>query len=111
MPFLFSFTFLKKLYSQGDSIQATIRKQDAPQFRQLLEEKKIYFIENFNVIPSRKFKVVDQEYMVMIGKWTNVVRITEDSDSIPLYSFKFITFDDIYNRRNNDTCLSGYIAH
>lgn len=91
-------------------MQATVRKYDAEQFRSLLSEGNIYIFENFNVIPSRNnYKVVDRKYMVQISKWTHVVKANNDIDSIPLYSFYFISFGHIKGKKFNDACLIGNV--
>lgn len=91
-------------------MQATIRKHDIQQFKPKITEGIVYFIEKFNVIPSRdKYKVVDRKYMIQINKWTTIAETTYNVETIPYYCFEFCDFDCIKGKRNNDNCLIGNI--
>ncbi|XP_020103317.1 uncharacterized protein LOC109720538 isoform X3 [Ananas comosus] len=96
---------------KGFSMQATIRKQDVEAFKCQITEGSIYLIEKFSIIPNRKkFVAVDRHYMIQINKSTQVTKVQEDSEAIPLYSFNFSTFFEIEKKRYNDAVLTDVIG-
>ncbi|XP_020113189.1 uncharacterized protein LOC109727463 [Ananas comosus] len=95
---------------KGYSLQGTIRKKDTEEFKSRLAEGKIYLIEKFSVIPSKKkFVTVERPYMVQINRWTFVTLVEEEMDIMPLYSFNFSNFQQVENQRYNDTVLTEKI--
>lgn len=91
-------------------MQATIRKEDADELKCRITEGKVYLIEKFNVIPSRKkFVAVDRYYMIQLSKSTQLAEVEDNLEGIPLHSFYFSTFYEIDKKRYNDAILTGTI--
>ncbi|XP_020093386.1 uncharacterized protein LOC109713637 [Ananas comosus] len=93
------------------SMQATIRKQDAEDLKCRITEGKVYVIEKFSVIPTRKkFVAVDRYYMIQLSKSTQFTEVEDDSEGIPLHSFNFSTFYEINKKQHNDSILTDVVG-
>ncbi|XP_038688696.1 replication protein A 70 kDa DNA-binding subunit-like [Tripterygium wilfordii] len=98
--------------NEGSTIQGSIRKQDAPQLKNLLTESKIYVFANFIVAAAKKtYRVCQHETMIQIGPWTIIKEEPDIESTIPMNSFHLPQIKDIEARLYNDTILTDVIGH
>nr|CAD1818325.1 unnamed protein product [Ananas comosus var. bracteatus] len=60
---------------EGYSMQATIRKHDADNFKSLIDEGSVYIVDNFNLILAKNnYAAVNQKHMIQFSKWTHLLK-------------------------------------
>ncbi|CAN1240785.1 hypothetical protein LINPERPRIM_LOCUS4672, partial [Linum perenne] len=87
---------------QGHEIWAQIPNTLIPKFNNLLEDQKVYTIQNFKVIPA------PNDYRPIANNFTTVEETT-DISSIPQYSFSFITEAEVISKCGDRKLLSGIV--
>ncbi|XP_038711760.1 replication protein A 70 kDa DNA-binding subunit D-like [Tripterygium wilfordii] len=97
---------------QGISIQASIRKEDAAQMKELIFEGKVYTIANFIVAAARRtYRVSPHQNMLRIGTWTIIKQVEEPELKIPLNSFSFVDDETLESRLYDDAQLTDTMGH
>ena len=81
---------------QGDHIHASIRRKLAPQFKDVLEEGKIYHIKFFRVVENNNpFRVVKNNFKIIFFGSTIAREIKASPPVILRHRFEFTTFEEI----------------
>ena len=92
---------------QENWIHATIPKKFIAKNRELIEEGKVYKIQNFIITDNKKkYKIVENEYMLQFNDETEIERVYENLPNIITNKFKFVSFEAVNGRLDNEV-LTG----
>ncbi|CAN1125820.1 hypothetical protein LINPERHAP2_LOCUS3077, partial [Linum perenne] len=95
------------LDEKGHEIWAQIPNTLIPKFNNLLEDQKVYTIQNFKVIPApNDYRPIANNFVIQFSPSTTVEETT-DISSIPQYSFSFITEAEVISKCGDRKLLSG----
>ena len=89
-------------------MHASIARNIAHKFKDILKEGKIYTITDFMVSKNKeKFSVVEKNALMLNFYATATVKeVANDDDKIPHHIFEFVNFEDLPNQCGKDV-LSG----
>ncbi|XP_057414958.1 replication protein A 70 kDa DNA-binding subunit E-like [Lotus japonicus] len=89
---------------KSDDIHASIGKNVAHRFKNILKEGKIYTITNFMVTKNKeKLPVVEKNTLMLQFDATTLVKeIANDDCIIPHHVFEFVNFEDLPNQYGKD---------
>ena len=91
-------------------LHGVINKAYIEKLRSFIQEGNVYLIKNVRVIPAAaKFRHVQNEMMINFSPITNIEEI-EDNEDIPKHGFNFSSMEELSQRVNIDTYLSGMIS-
>ncbi|CAN1240787.1 hypothetical protein LINPERPRIM_LOCUS4672 [Linum perenne] len=97
------------LDEKGHEIWAQIPNTLIPKFNNLLEDQKVYTIQNFKVIPApNDYRPIANNFVIQFSPSTTVEETT-DISSIPQYSFSFITEAEVISKCGDRKLLSGIV--
>ncbi|CAN1129517.1 hypothetical protein LINPERPRIM_LOCUS17477 [Linum perenne] len=95
------------LDGKGHDIWAQIPNTQTKKFDNLMEEKKVYNIQNFKVIMAPKdYRPIANKFVIQFSSSTTIQEIA-DIPSIPLYNFSFITEGEVVAKCGDRVHLSG----
>ncbi|XP_019414181.1 PREDICTED: uncharacterized protein LOC109325982 [Lupinus angustifolius] len=81
---------------KGDKIQAIVKKYHIAQWEPQLQEGKSYIAENFDIVLNEgRYRSSNHSFKLIFQKGT--IMKNKELPEIPLYIYKFTTFEDILN--------------
>jgi replication factor A1 len=93
---------------QGTAMEGQIPKNWVQQFKPILKENSVYYIQYFQVRPARTmYRPVDHEYMMRFTKYTRVLEVNPVPDTFPTYACKIASFAELHQRVGVQEFSSG----
>ncbi|XP_062220783.1 replication protein A 70 kDa DNA-binding subunit B-like [Phragmites australis] len=87
------------LDEQGTAMEGQIPQNWVQQFKPLLKENCVYYIQYFQVRPARTmYHPVDHEYMMRFTKYTRVTQVNPVPPTFPMYACKIASFNELRER-------------
>ncbi|KAK1650858.1 hypothetical protein QYE76_068663 [Lolium multiflorum] len=95
----------------GNTIEGSLLEKRMEQFKDKLEEGKVYKLESFMVVdPRPNYRATDHCYRLRISQNTKINEILPEPENFPLYAYDAKSFDDVRPRVDKPDILSDVVG-
>ncbi|TXG48657.1 hypothetical protein EZV62_024532 [Acer yangbiense] len=100
------------LDEQGAHVHASIQNFLIPKFTKLVDEGKVYTIQNFKVVDNNgNCKPVSHQYKLLLLPTTTINELRGDHSSIPNHQFEFQDFENLERRVDDNNLLTDVVGN
>lgn len=98
------------LLKQGTSIAAQIYPPCDLQFREIITEGKVYYLEYYRVREwSRRYRPVNNSLSICFTRWTKVEQVADPTADFPLYTYSLTPYGGLRQRVDRKEEFTGIL--